>query len=70
MLEGVPPVNGIPDLPASLSVVRGRRSNRPPNTPNELWDLIASCWSQQSSGRPNAQDIFDRAQALARSLGG
>lgn len=43
------------------------RLSRPTRCPDELWQLITSCWQQDPAGRPTFQEVLDRVQELQRA---
>lgn len=59
------------DIQVILGVMRGRRPARPMHElcrtrgiSDELWDLIQTCWAQDPTQRPAAEQIMERLRAL------
>ncbi|KAF9647138.1 kinase-like protein [Thelephora ganbajun] len=64
VLTGLRPFHHIFAPTPVPAVLRGERPEKPPNAESlgfsgELWGLVQSCWSESSSMRPTARELFD-----------
>ena len=73
VLTGHPPFHNMPAFPAAIAVVIDRkRPEKPPNAKSlgfsdALWELVQLCWSESSSTRPTAGQLFDDLSTAART---
>ncbi|KAF9780033.1 kinase-like domain-containing protein [Thelephora terrestris] len=71
VLSGHPPFYHMRTLSAVIAVViDGQRPERPPNAESlgfsdAIWGLLQLCWSESSSTRPTAEQLFDELSSAA-----
>lgn len=63
VLTGHRPFHRLSILETVLAVVTGKRPGKPHDAKflgfsDSLWELLQSCWSEDSSDRPTAQQLF------------
>lgn len=51
-----------------IAVLEGKRPSRPNGPGDETWALIESCWGQEASCRPTANEIVCRLQEISPSV--
>jgi Protein tyrosine and serine/threonine kinase len=76
--RGIIPWGGFANKEVIAAVVAGERMDRPnlsgpdPELPDEVWELIESCWEHAAADRPSFSEICDRLGLLSShpSLGG
>ena len=64
VLTGLRPFHHLPGYTPVPAVLRGERPEKPREAESlgfshTLWGLVQSCWSESSSARPTAQQLFD-----------
>src|ERR1700683_4423239 len=60
-----------PDSVVLLSVLQGRRPVRPSHDlstsrglGDEVWNIVVTCWAQDPTKRPTAEQVVERLQVL------
>jgi serine/threonine protein kinase len=59
------------DFHVTVTVLRGRRPQRPtalPELTDDLWRLIEHCWDQETVQRPHITAILDRLREIAPNI--
>lgn len=72
VLTGLRPFHHLSIWGIVLAMVTGERPRKPHDAKSLglsdlLWELVESCWSQESSDRPTAQQLFDHLSDVSHT---
>ncbi|XP_062863620.1 tyrosine-protein kinase receptor TYRO3 [Trichomycterus rosablanca] len=68
MARGHTPYPGVENSEVYEYLIKGERLKQPPDCPNEIYEIMHSCWSPVPKCRPSFQNLVDQLEGLWTGL--